>query len=69
MACVAGGKSLKKVAPMIAASEPYRKKSYYSKTVPSEEAKITLRSSRVIRPADEVRATRVVVIGCSLRCC
>ena len=39
---------VKNLAPMIAASEPNTKKSYHSNTVPSEEAKMTLRSSAVI---------------------
>jgi hypothetical protein len=65
MVCVAGGKVPKKVEPMIAASEPYRKKSYHSKTVRRDEAKMTLRSSSVT-PTGSRSGVAVETMGVSL---
>src|SRR5690349_953114 len=45
---VASGNDEKNCAPMIAASDPYRKKSYHSKIVPADDARMTFFSSRVM---------------------
>jgi hypothetical protein len=45
---------------MTAANEPYRKKSYHSKTVPRLEAMITRRGDCVI-PDEPIRAAAVTI--------
>ncbi len=56
-------------AVMIAASEPYRKKSYHSMTVPTDEARMTMRSFRstMCLPSPGVWVADVAMIRVSSR--
>src|SRR5688500_14649206 len=52
----------KKVALMLAARDPARERSYHSKTVPTEDAMMTFRSSRVIGRLGAAPAVAAIVM-------